>query len=97
MANKTRDNAQNAVGVSLEERVEKTRTLLKKLEAKERTLKRAQAARREILVGKVYLALAQKPGGSMEEIKRIMNENLTADADRALFDLPPLDKTMIRK
>ena len=88
---------------AIEERIE---TLQKKLNeakakkqrldakkwAKERSASRANDTRRKILVGAVYLALADKDDEALAALNKRMDMALERDDDRALFDLPPRPK-----
>lgn len=56
-------------------------------EARSKSVERKQDARRKILVGAYYLDMAQKEGKQEQLIKR-MDEFLTRDSDRKLFNLP---------
>lgn len=78
---------------SITEKINELKARIKKIEERAKANERKNEKRREKLIGEGFLALARKPGGSMDEIKKVMNEYLTGDADRKLFDLPPLDKS----
>lgn len=58
-------------------------------EARERTAERKRDARRKILIGAYYLDMAQKEGKYEQLVKR-MDEFLTRNSDRKLFNLPDL-------
>jgi hypothetical protein len=56
-------------------------------EAREKSAKRKQDARRKILVGAYYLDQAEK-NKSMKSLTQLLDGYLTRDSDRALFGLP---------
>ena len=73
----------------LKRELAQTRAALQKREAqrkaRERKIERALETKRKILVGAAVLNKF-----SAEQIKQLMNECLTRDDDRALFDLSPV-------
>ncbi len=76
----------------LREAKAKKQRLDAKKKAKERSISREQDTRRKILVGAVYLGLAERDDKARNELKECMNNALVRDDDRALFNLPPLPK-----
>ncbi len=56
-------------------------------ESRTKQAQRKQDTRRKILVGSYYLDQAQKEN-NFNEIKKLMNDYLTRDSDRKLFELP---------
>lgn len=86
--------------------IEKTKTQLEKLKAQQEVIKariqrvenlhktrlRKIETRKKILLGAYYLERAEKEN-QWEEIKKQMDDFLTRDQDRLLFDLPP--KTVV--
>ena len=54
--------------------------------------KRKEDTRRKILVGAYYLDQAEKKG-TMEKLKKMMDEFLVREHDRRLFGLSPLSKS----
>lgn len=66
-----------------------------KKRAKERSINREQDTRRKILVGAVYLGLAEQDDKAKKELKERMSNALVRDDDRALFNLPPLPKQKV--
>ena len=81
----------------LKEAKAKKQRLDAKKRAKERNISREQDTRRKILVGVVYLGLTEGDDKKKEELKEHMNKALVRDDDRALFDLPPLQKEEPKK
>ena len=81
---------------------EKTKQQLEKLKAQQASLKsriqrvenshkmkiRKLETRKKILIGSYYLEKANKDN-SMADIQKLMDDFLTRDHDRLLFDLPP--------
>jgi hypothetical protein len=70
---------------SIKERLAIEQGLLRKEERKEET-------RRKILVGSFYLENARKNPGDYKKLVERMDEFLTRDHDRKVFDLPPIEK-----
>ena len=60
-----------------------------RIRAQERKRTREQDTRRKILVGAVYLAIADSDDAALKALTDRMDKALTRDDDRALFDLPP--------
>lgn len=58
-------------------------------EARGKTAERKRDARRKILIGAYYLDMAHKEGNYDQLVKR-MDEFLTRNSDRKLFNLPEL-------
>jgi response regulator RpfG family c-di-GMP phosphodiesterase len=81
----------------LKEAKAKKQRLDAKKRAKERNISREQDTRRKILVGAVYLGLTEGDDKKKKELKEHMNKALVRDDDRALFDLPPLQKEEPKK
>lgn len=54
---------------------------------------RAEDTRRKVLVGALVLAELEKGSHLKPTIDQLLDDRLTKDADRALFDLPPKPKT----
>lgn len=61
-------------------------------EAREKAAERKRDARRKILIGAYYLDMAQKEGKYEQLVKR-MDEFLTRNSDRKLFNLSALPET----
>lgn len=61
-------------------------------EAREKSAERKRNARRKILIGAYYLDMAQKEDKYEQLVKR-MDEFLTRNSDRKLFNLPELKET----
>ena len=59
---------------------------IQKAEALEKSRERKKNTRQKILVGAYYLDKA-KENNSMDEIYKLMNDYLTRESDRALFEL----------
>jgi len=70
-------------------RLKKQRDILnariQKAEALEKSRERKRDTRRKILVGAYYLDQARKDG-TLDELNKIMDDYLTRDSDRKLFD-----------
>lgn len=60
-----------------------------RIKAQDRKRSREQDTRRKILVGAVYLAIADSDDAALKALTDRMDKALTRDDDRALFDLPP--------
>lgn len=58
---------------------------IQKAEALEKSRERKRDTRRKILVGAYYLDQARK-NGTLDELGKIMDDYLTRDSDRKLFD-----------
>ena len=76
----------------LNEAKAKKQRLDAKKRAKERRVSRANDTRRKILVGAVYLALADKDDEALAALTKRMDTALDRTDDRALFGLPPRPK-----
>ncbi|MFB2828951.1 mobilization protein [Aeromonas jandaei] len=63
-----------------------------RIRAQERKRTREQDTRRKILVGAVYLAIADSDDAALKALTDRMDKALTRDDDRTLFDLPPRPK-----
>ena len=72
----------------LNEAKAKKQRLDAKKRAKERSVIRANDTRRKILVGAVYLALADKDDKALAALTKRMDKALDRADDRALFGLP---------
>lgn len=59
---------------------------IQQLEASEKARERKADTRRKILIGAYYLDKARKEN-TLAELNQLMNEFLTRNADRILFDL----------
>ncbi len=69
----------------LRQKRERLDAQIQSAEARVKVTKRKQDTRRKILIGSYYLDLAIK-NGSTHELKKIMEEYLTRDSDKKLFD-----------
>ncbi|MCK4608206.1 MAG: mobilization protein [Gammaproteobacteria bacterium] len=83
---------------SMKERLEKLKqqkdaltARIQKIESRAQAKERKLDTRKKILVGSYYLNEAAK-NNSMAELKQLMDQYLTRNSDRALFDLPELKK-----
>jgi len=76
----------------LEEKKQQINARIQKLKAQESEKKRKQETRRKILLGSWVLNKIERGDWSKEDIWNEMDEYLTKEVDRKLFDLPPLDK-----
>lgn len=86
--------------IAIEQRIESLEKKLKqakaekqrkeaRIKAQDRKRSREQDTRRKILVGAVYLAIADSDDAALKALTDRMDKALTRDDDRALFDLPP--------
>lgn len=66
----------------------KIKARIQRTENLHKTRERKLQTRQKILIGSYYLDKAIKEN-QMEHIKRLMDDFLTRDNDRLLFDLPP--------
>lgn len=57
--------------------------------ARLRKAKRSEDTRRKILVGSVFMRLAEQNDRARANFLALMDKHLTDDRDRRLFDLPP--------
>lgn len=72
----------------LAEKKQQAKALRQKYEAQQKQRSRKEDTRRKIIVGAVVLG----DPDLFEYVKELLDRKLTADRDRALFDLPPLPK-----
>jgi len=72
----------------LKEQRAKIEARIQAAEARAKNDERKKDTRRKILVGSYYLEQATK-NKTLEELKKVMDQFLTRDSDRKLFDLPP--------
>lgn len=63
---------------------------LQKYEAQQRTLGRKRDTRKKIIAGALALEHMQFDGRYGQAFRALIDEYVTRDDDRALFDLPPL-------
>ena len=70
----------------LKEQREQLNARIQKLEAAEKSREKKRDTRRKILVGAYYLDKA-KSEDRFEEVRQAMDEFLTRESDRVLFDL----------
>ncbi|HEH9442049.1 TPA: mobilization protein [Aeromonas sobria] len=63
-----------------------------RIKAQDRKRSREQDTRRKILIGAVYLAMAESDDAALKALTGRMDKALSRDDDRALFDLAPLQK-----
>lgn len=71
----------------LKEQQEKIKDRIQAVEAREKVQARKQDTRRKILIGSYYLEQAIK-NNTMDDLNKVMDDFLTRDSDRLLFDLP---------
>lgn len=76
---------------NLKKQRDKINARIRLLQNKEQSKERKDNTRRKILVGSYYLDLASK-NDSFSDIKSLMDNYLTRDSDRSLFDLMPIKK-----
>ncbi len=76
----------------LEEKKQQINARIQKLKAQESEKKRKQDTRRKILLGAWVLNKIEKGDWSKEDIWDEMDEYLTKEVDRKLFDLPPQEE-----
>ncbi|MBY0580691.1 MAG: hypothetical protein K2P53_03290 [Rickettsiales bacterium] len=61
------------------------------MQNREQSKERKGNTRRKILIGSYYLEHANK-NNSFDSVVKLMDNYLTRDSDRILFDLPPIKK-----
>ena len=71
----------------LKEKREQLSARIQLMENREKHKDRKKDTRKKILLGSYYLDIAEK-NGTFVEVKKIMDNYLTREADRILFDLP---------
>ena len=80
----------------LEEKLKQAKALKQKMEtrskAAENKQKRAADTRKKILVGAAILAKVERGEWPKDKMLEMMNQQLTRDDDRALFDLTVIEK-----
>lgn len=80
----------------LEEKLKQAKALKQKVEARvkatESKHKRAADTRRKILVGAAILAKVERGEWPKDKMLEMMSQQLTRTDDRALFDLPIIEK-----
>lgn len=76
----------------LKQQREQINARIQAAEAREKAAERKRDARRKILIGAYYMDVAQKEGKYDQLVKR-MDEFLTRNSDRKLFNLPELPET----
>jgi large subunit ribosomal protein L7/L12 len=76
---------------TLKKKQDQLKAQIQLLEAAEKTRERKRDTRRKILIGAYYLDKAMEEN-RLDDIVKFMEGYLNRDSDRALFDLPPLDK-----
>lgn len=75
----------------LKEQRAKIEARIQATEARNKHAQRKQDTRRKILVGSYYFDKAIKEN-KLDEIKKLMDDYLTRDSDRKLFDLVAIQK-----
>lgn len=76
----------------LKQQREQINARIQAAEAREKAAERKKDARRKILIGAYYVDMAQKEGKYEQLVKR-MDEFLTRNSDRKLFNLLELPET----
>jgi hypothetical protein len=76
----------------LKKQQEQLKARIQSLEAGQKTRERKKDTRRKILFGSLVLERLRQGDSRAESLKAELNEYLTRDNDRALFELPPLPK-----
>jgi len=76
----------------LKKQQEQLKARIQNLEAAEKTRERKKDVSRKILLGALVLEKLKRGDPVAERFKAELNEYLTRDHDRALFDLAPLPK-----
>lgn len=77
----------------LEEKKAKIEKQIRSLAARESAAKRKAETRRKVLTGAAVLAQAEQSEQASAKLRTLLDQFLTRDHDRALFDLDPLPKT----
>ncbi len=73
----------------LEKQVEQAKARLQMAKSREREKARRLETRRKILLGSLLQSMTQRGEVSEAVLRARLDEFLTADRDRELFDLPP--------
>lgn len=76
----------------LKQQRDQINTRIEKAEAFQKTKQRKADLQRKILVGSYYLNQAHRDG-TYDELVKMMDQVLTRQSDRKLFDLPRLEKS----
>lgn len=76
----------------LKERQEQLQAQIQKLEAAEKSREKKRDTRRKILVGSYYLDKLKDDKDAMHKLMQSLEDFLTRDNDRILFDLPTENK-----
>jgi septal ring factor EnvC (AmiA/AmiB activator) len=78
----------------LEERLKQLKAKQQKIDARRRTLETRQARRadmrRKILAGAIVLAAVERDAQANAQFRQWLDQALTREDDRALFNLPPI-------
>ena len=82
--------AAKAREVKAAETLRRRRVKLQKYEAQQRTLGRRLDTRKKIIAGALALEHMQFDGRYGQAFRALIDEYVTRDQDRALFELPPL-------
>lgn len=59
------------------------------IQARQKERQRKDDTRRKVLVGAAVLAEAEKNPAAKQKLMSLLDQHLTRDVDRAVFDLPP--------
>ena len=73
-------------------KLEQAKARMRKLNARKSKLSRAERTRRLILIGAVMVAKAEKEPEFKASLMKWLDDGITADRDRALFDLSSAGK-----
>jgi hypothetical protein len=80
----------------LEERLKQLKAKQQKIDARKRALESRQArqadARRKFLAGAIVLAQVERDALVNAQFRRWLDQSLTREDDRALFNLPPVSR-----
>lgn len=81
---------------ALEERLKQLKAKQQKIDARKRALESRQArqadTRRKLLAGAVVLAQVERDALANAQFRQWLDQSLTREDDRALFDLPPVSR-----
>lgn len=81
----------------LEERRKQIETQIQQIKAREHKQERKRDTRRKVLIGAAVLERVKSGRWSEERLRGMMDEYLTKEIDRRLFDLPLKSTVLIAK
>lgn len=72
----------------LDEKIKQLREKKKQIQARDTAKQRKEDTRKKILIGSTIMSAIKNNKMQWSTIKTLLDENLTRDNDRVLFDLP---------